>query len=56
MMCGGSESLPTLSWKSFGKLIDPEKEYVVQITYLPAQEFLEDYQILSSNKSDPKTA
>ena len=39
MMCEWSKSLPTLSWKSFGKLIDPEKEYVVQITYLPLKSF-----------------
>ena len=30
--------LPTVAWRSFAK-VDPEKEYVVQITYLPLKSF-----------------
>jgi heme-degrading monooxygenase HmoA len=30
--------MPTVSWRSFAK-VDPEKEYIVQITYLPLKSF-----------------
>src|ERR1700680_2325863 len=30
--------MPTLAWRSYKK-VDPEKEYIVQITYLPIKSF-----------------